>query len=178
MGTTIDMKSESPSVDQRLTIDTPTVNDAAEIWTLVRASRVLDVNSQYAYLLMCDHFAETCLIARRGSETLGFVIAYRPPTKQEVVFVWQIAVSEQARGQGLGRTLLRTLLKRMAAHGVKYLEATVTPTNHSSAKLFEGLARSMGAPFKKTLGFGPDLFAAQTHEAEVLYRIGPLGDPK
>jgi diaminobutyrate acetyltransferase len=95
---------------QEFTLRSPTVDDGAAIWQLVRETGVLDENSAYAYLLLCRDFARTSLVAERDSQLAGFVTAYRPPQRLQMLFVWQISVSQSARRQGLGlhhRTLHR-----------------------------------------------------------------------
>lgn len=150
------------------------MRDGPALWALVRASGRLDANSPYAYLLLCTHFADTCVIAERNGRVVGFVTAYRPPSNPEVIFVWQIAVAVAARGRGIAKRLLRTLLERPACAGVRFLEATVTPSNHPSKKLFHAFARSLDVRCTEAGGFAEDLFPRCAHELELLIRIGPL----
>lgn len=152
----------------------PTSADAADVWRLVRDSEVLDLNSPYAYLVLCSDFAETCLVAESDGETVGFVGAYVPPERRDVVFVWQIATAARCRGRGLGARLLDALLERPACRDVHFLEATVTPSNRTSRALFESLARRHGVPCRDALAFDEDLFPTDDHEAEIRLRIGPL----
>ena len=91
-----------PSSGQALTLRSPTVEDAAAIWRLVRDSGVLDLNSPYSYLILCKHFAETCIVAEEAGVIVGFVTAYRPPITPDVIFVWQIGVAQSVRGRGVG----------------------------------------------------------------------------
>lgn len=159
--------------DQDFEFRKPTLADASRIWSLVRESRVLDENSCYLYLLLCRDFAETCLVAKRDSQLAGFVTAYRPPNRSSVLFVWQIAVSESSRRQGLALRMLRALLDRFD-DSIDYVEATVAPTNKPSRRLFETLAEKLDAPFSSGEGFTSAHFAAGDHEAEPLIRIGPI----
>jgi len=92
--------------------------------------------------------------------------------------VWQIGVATHARGRGLGRALLHALLDRLAPTGVRYLEATVTPSNTASLRLFRGVAADAGAACVESLYFPTDQFpAGEVHEEEHLLRIGPVGTP-
>jgi len=154
----------------------PTPEDAASIWRLVRDARVLDVNSAYAYLLLCSDFAETSLVAHAGGRTVGFVGAYRPPVRPDTVFVWQIVTSGDLRHSGLGSSLLDGLLSRPACRSARFLEATVTPSNLPSRALFRGLARRRGAALVEREGFPAELFPTADHEEEVRLRIGPFAD--
>jgi L-2,4-diaminobutyric acid acetyltransferase len=152
----------------------PGPGDAAAVWRLVRDSRGLDLNSPYAYLLLCSDFAATSLVAEAEEGLVGFVGAYRPPPRPHAVFVWQIVTASAARGTGVGGHLLDALLARSACRGTRFLEATVTPSNTASRALFRALARRRGAPLTEEPAFGSELFPNPDHEEEVRVRIGPL----
>jgi L-2,4-diaminobutyric acid acetyltransferase len=152
----------------------PSLRDAAPVWQLVCDSGVLDLNSPYAYLLLCSDFAPTSVVAETAGRIEGFAGAYRPPPRPESVFVWQVVTAREAQGRGLGSRLLDAVLARPACRGVRFLEATVTPSNQPSRALFRGLARRRGVPFAEGLAFGTDLFPGPDHEEEVRVRIGPL----
>ncbi len=154
------------------------MTDGAAIWRLVCQTDVLDTNSCYAYLLLCTDFADTCLVSYDGERLAGFVTGYRPPGRPDVLFVWQIGVDPAYRGRGLGRALLGRLVERAAAQGVRYLEATVTPDNDASRRLFRWLADARRCELATTSRFEPPHFAAAEHEPEQLIRIGPLQEKK
>lgn len=157
-----------------MTLGVPSVGDAKAVHALVDACQPLDLNSTYAYLLLCAHFAETCVIATQDGRAVGFVSAYVPPQRDDVMFVWQVAVAGPARGQGLAGRMLGELLARPAARPCNYLETTVTPSNAPSTNLFRGLARELGAPLEEKPMFKEEDFGAERHEAEMLFRIGPI----
>ena len=156
------------------------VDDAAAIWRHVAGSPVLDTNSPYAYLLLCDLFRDTCVVAERTGDIVGFVAAVRPPRRPDTVFVWQIGVAEAERGSGLGGRLLDALLGLAGCTGVRYLEATVTPSNDASQALFRSLARRRRVDCEVRSHYPEELFPRQpgaSHEAEDLFRIGPFEVP-
>jgi L-2,4-diaminobutyric acid acetyltransferase len=165
---------EATHLSASIFLRNPTVVDAAKIWRLVRDSGVLDENSCYAYLLLFHHFSETCVIAEREEAIVGFVAAYRPPTRTDAVFVWQIGVASKARREGLGKRMLRHLVGLPACRDVKYLEATVTPSNLASRRLFESFARESNAAVTWSEAFRAKHFGSNSHEDEELVRIGPL----
>lgn len=153
----------------------PTPDDAASMWRLAVESETLDVNSPYAYLLLCTHFASTSVVAHpQGAGLVGFVAAYRLPDDPDVVFVWQVAVTSSQQGAGLGGQLLSAVLARPGNRGVRWLEATITPSNRRSERLFRSFARSIGAHCEQAGGYSAALFPGSEHEPEVRYRIGPL----
>lgn len=149
--------------------------DGQAIHRLVEQCPPLDLNSLYAYLLLSEHFADTCVLAQdERSEVLGFVSAYVPPYKPEVLFVWQVAVHSRARGQALARRMLCKLLERPGLSAIRYIETTVGPDNAASRGVFAGLARQLHAAVSDSALFGPELFGPAGHEEERLLRIGPF----
>lgn len=157
-----------------ITLRKPGVRDGAALWRLVRRSGTLEENSCYAYLLLSTHFSTTCVVAERDGEVVGFVAAYVPPTRPDVLFVWQIGVDVSARRRGLGKRLLKHLVTLRGAHGARFLEATVTPSNLPSRRLFTSFAEEIGVAFREQDGFSREDFGGESHEAERLLRIGPL----
>lgn len=160
----------------------PTPADGAALHDLIRRSPPLDLNSCYAYLLHGLHFADTCVLAETGTGTdtesgpgiAAWISAYLPPGRPDTLFVWQVAVDAGHRGHGLARTLLLHLLQRPACADVRWLETTVSPDNLPSRRLFQRLARELGCACHISDLFSTADFGAQHHEAEQLFRIGPI----
>lgn len=146
--------------------------DAPAVFGLVRDGGVLELNTQYAYVLLCDHFRATTVVCEHEGEPVGVVAAYRPPTHPDAVFVWQIGVSATMRGRGVARSILNALVERPGCDGVCYLEATVTPSNEASRRLFESFARHRDAAFEWAPYY--DQSHLGDHEPEELIRIGPF----
>ena len=157
-----------------ITIRGATLEDGRAMSRLVRESGVLEENTPYAYLLLATHFGETCVIAEMNDEPVGFVAAYRPPVKPDVVFVWQVGVSPKARRRGLALRMLDELVRRPGCEGVRYLEATVTPDNAASRRLFRSFGERRSAPVSIGKGFSSEDFGGTDHEPEELFRIGPI----
>ena len=152
----------------------PDKNDGAAIWEIVRKSGALDENSAYSYLMMSEYFADTCRVAYRGRRLAGFVAGFVPPRRPDTLFVWQIGVDPREQGRGLGRRLLHDLLATPACGHLRYLEATVTPSNRASERLFRGVADWFGAGCRIESVFAAQDFPGTGHEAERRFRIGPI----
>ncbi|MGW4748388.1 diaminobutyrate acetyltransferase [Streptomyces sp. NPDC004290] len=155
------------------------IADGADLWRIARGSEDLDLNSPYSYLLWCRDFADTTAVARDDSgRPVGFVTGYLRPDAPGTLFVWQVAVQDSHRGSGVAGTLLDALSARVAAeHGLDRVEATVTPGNEASDRLFRSYARRHGADLTREVLFPATAFPGSGHEAEVLYGIGPLAPP-
>lgn len=162
-------------VESKLSFQKPTKEDGSRMWQLVKDS-TLDLNSPYKYIMMCEFFHETCVVAKENDELVGFITAFIPPERQDVIFVWQVGVCPSQQGKGVASKMLTELLNRKACKKVRYLEATVTPSNIASQSLFRGFARLNKTNCVVTECFPEDLFPEEGHEAELTYRIGPLSE--
>ncbi|PWF23148.1 diaminobutyrate acetyltransferase [Corticimicrobacter populi] len=147
--------------------------DGAAIHRLVADCPPLDLNSTYAYLLLCEHFAATCVVAEDAQGLAGFISAYLPPDRPDTLFIWQVAVHERTRGTGLGGQMLLHLLARPGLR-VQALETTVSPDNRASRRMFEKLAAAQGAALTEQVLFRAADFGGDFHEEECLLRIGPF----
>lgn len=150
----------------------PRLGDGAQLWRIARDSRVLDVNTSYAYLLWCRDFEATSMVVECGGQAVGFVIGYVRPDAPDTLFVWQIAVDAEFRGRGLAAKLLHALLDSVAPAGINTLETTISPDNSASQALFSAVARERGAQLRTEELFEAHHFP-DSHEAEHLYIISP-----
>jgi diaminobutyrate-2-oxoglutarate transaminase len=156
-----------------VSLRTPRQRDGAAVWALARRSGALDANSAYVYLMWCDRFAETSVVAERDGDVVGFTCAFVSPGTLDVLFVWQIAVDGRVRGRRIARRMLEHIVRRTPA--VRFVEATVTPSNGDSRRLFQSLARRFGCACDDTPCLDSGDFPADApHEPERLLRVGPL----
>jgi L-2,4-diaminobutyric acid acetyltransferase len=155
----------------------PDRGDGAALYELVAACPPLDLNSRYAYLLLCRHHAETCVIAQCDGAVVGAITAYLPPEQPDTLFVWQVAVASRMRGQKLGTHMLDCLLRRcIEPRQLRWVETSINPSNYASQRLFTQFARRHGTGFTTSTLFSASDFGAPCHEAEWLYQIGPWND--
>tara|TARA_R110001599_G_scaffold353870_1_gene601236 strand:- start:19439 stop:20002 length:564 start_codon:yes stop_codon:yes gene_type:complete len=157
-----------------VTLRSPVASDGPSITRLIRNCPPLDENSIYCNLLQCTHFAETSVVGEFGGELVASATGYLVPAREDILFIWQVAVSEKARGHALGRRMLDYLLSRPACAAVTYLETTVTEDNGASWSMFERFADRLGAQVRRATFFDKSLHFGGTHETEILARIGPL----
>lgn len=161
-----------------ITIGQPAGTDGSTVHTLIANCPPLDTNSVYCNLLQCTHFADTCAIARHTGNIIGFVSAYIPPTRQDTLFVWQVAIHETMRGKGLGKVLIQNILGRETCRNVRYLQTTITAENNSSWRMFRSLAQGIGAKTTHTTHFERDAHFGGRHETEFMLTIGPFHIPQ
>lgn len=152
----------------------PVKDDGYRLFRLVAQCPPLDPNSIYCNLLQCSHFADTGVAAEKDGELVGFISGYIPPQQPETVFVWQVAVHEKGRGQGLAKRMLKEIVSREACKGVRFMETTITDDNEASWALFRSFARDMRAEVKYHEHFEKEIHFGGKHDSEFLLRIGPF----
>jgi len=157
-----------------ITLRTPTKDDGFRLHQLVAECPPLDANSIYCNLLQCSHFAEIGVAAEKDGDLVGFISGYIPPQKPETVFVWQVAVHEKGRGQGLAKRMLKEIVAREACKNVTHMETTITADNEASWALFRSFARDMGAKIEHHEHFEKGIHFGGKHDSEFLLRIGPF----
>ena len=151
---------------------TPKIEDGFAIYSLVKNSPPLDLNSNYLYFLQATHFAQTCVVAEKEGEIVGFVSGYFRPDKEDSLFIWQIAVSINARGQGLGRQLIYHLIKNQSNRPiVRDVCCTISPSNTASQSLFKSFAEQHGLITEITPFLEESHFGSEAHEEEELYTL-------
>ncbi|WP_404366538.1 diaminobutyrate acetyltransferase [Marinobacter sp.] len=152
----------------------PVKDDGYRLHQLVAECPPLDPNSIYCNLLQCSHFAETGVAAEIDGDLVGFISGYIPPLQSDTVFVWQVAVHEKGRGQGLAKRMLKEIVARDACRNVTHMETTITEDNEASWALFRSFARDMDAELTSHLHFEKEKHFGGKHDSEFLLRIGPL----
>lgn len=130
--------------------------------------------------MWCEIFAGTSVVAYEedSKNPVGFISGYIRPDAPDTLFIWQVAVHESQRGQGLATKMLFELLERQVCKSVEYIEATVSPSNKPSQNLFLGLAQKLHTNYQVSDYFMVEDFpqdeSGEEHEEEWLYKIGPF----
>lgn len=154
----------------------PTPEDGYALNQLIAANPPLDPNSVYCNLLQCAHFSETSIAAKYDSELVGFVSGYFLPAQPNILFIWQVAVANSMRGQGLAKRMLLQLVRDLAAHNIQFIHTTITPDNLASWALFRSLARDLTCELESQVLFARDLHFSGLHDDEHLLQLGPLSN--
>lgn len=152
--------------DEPISLRSPRADDGPRVTRLIASSPPLDPNSAYCNLLQCTDFSDTCVLAERGDEIVGWISAYRPPATPERLFVWQVAVHSAARGEGLALRMLDTLIERPAAAGARMLTTTITQGNDASWNLFRAFARRRGTELTQSPRFEREAHFDGAHATE------------
>lgn len=162
------MTEETP-----ITLRLPVLEDGKAVHQLIQRCPPLDVNSSYNYFLLCSHFQDTCVVAEMNDRIVGFLSAYLIPSRPDTLFIWQVAVDESARGQGLAGRMLKEVTERPMCSDIHALETTISPSNTSSRRVFQRFAEQHHAKTSEETFLEASHFGAEAHEEECLIRVGP-----
>ncbi len=152
----------------------PEIKDGMDVNQLIANCPPLDTNSAYCNFLQCLHFADTSALAEVEGRIVGFVSGYRIPSNPDTLFVWQVAIGEEARGQGLAQRLLHHIVSRSELSDIRYIHTTISPDNSASWAVFQRLAEQLKANSERSLLLSSNQHFNGQHDDEMLLAIGPL----
>ncbi len=157
-----------------ISVRAPKNEDGAAVWNLISDTESLDDNSMYCNLLQCSHFSATCALAEMDGDVVGWVSGYIPPETPDTFFVWQVCVSEKARGKGLAKRLINAVLGRKVCENVTRVQSTITKDNKASWALFGSIADTLDTDLARKAHFTRDDHFDGQHDTEFLVTIGPF----
>jgi L-2,4-diaminobutyric acid acetyltransferase len=156
-------------------LDRPCLSDGPALTALIKRCPPLDENSAYANLLQVSHFADTAIVTRDpAGGLLGAITGYALPEAPHTLFIWQVAVAPEARGEGLALTMLQSLVRRPRVQPFRALTATVTEDNAASWALFHRFAEAHGALLRSGPWLDEHAHFAGAHASEHRLLIEPL----
>eukprot|EP01006_Ploeotia_vitrea_P039313 TRINITY_DN66334_c0_g1_i1.p1 TRINITY_DN66334_c0_g1~~TRINITY_DN66334_c0_g1_i1.p1 ORF type:complete len:227 (-),score=3.12 TRINITY_DN66334_c0_g1_i1:291-944(-) len=83
----------------------------------------------YVYWWFCQFFNETCTVALKGSECIGFHIACKRQTDPRQLFGIQAMLKGEYQNQGIFSLMLSDLLARPVCKDVEWYEGTIETNN-------------------------------------------------
>lgn len=161
-------------IDDSIKLRKPISTDGVQLHRLISQCPPLDANSMYCNLLHCSHFADTSVAAVKDDELVGFISGYVVPNREDTLFIWQVAVSEDVRGLGLASAMLNEIMDRSALASISFLETTITSENDASRALFTKFSEARKAQMSEKVFFDKTKHFEGEHDSEWLVRIGPI----
>jgi L-2,4-diaminobutyric acid acetyltransferase len=158
---------------KNLNISVPNLNDGQSIFELIKRCEPLDLNSSYLYFIQSHFFNNTCAVLKNKSDQIqAFVSGFIKPNDHKTLFIWQVAVDESMRGQGVAIRLIEFILKNNPL--ITHIETTVTKNNQASRKMFASLSTKLDTQMTEQVFLDKDKHFFNQHESEYLFRIGPI----
>jgi L-2,4-diaminobutyric acid acetyltransferase len=152
----------------------PIKSDAPKMFSCLGLIPELEKNSIYMYMLFCDIFKETSMIAMEGEQVVGAAIGFLMPSDPKNYFMWQLGVLPQWRQKGLATDLVRALLKSPGLSAIDWLSCTVEADNIAIMTTFRRLAESLDTHIELADKFDSKDFLPYIHATERELRMGPL----
>lgn len=79
--------------------------------------------------LWLQHFATTSLIAERDGRTIGFLVGFLSQDRADEAYIHFVGVSQEARGQGIGRGLYEKFFAISRTAGRSTVRCVTSPQN-------------------------------------------------
>ena len=158
---------------QNIQIKSPDSDYGYQISELIKNSPPLDLNSTYLYFIQSHYFNKTCAIAvNEIDRVIGFVSGFQDPRKKDTLFIWQVAISKDARGNGLASKLIHFILQEHPH--MQFIETTITKDNTSSISLFNKISQELNTNIIEEPFLDKSKHFLNQHDSENLFRIGPF----
>ena len=158
---------------QNIQIKSPDSDYGYQISELIKNSPPLDLNSTYLYFIQSHYFNKTCAIAvNEIDRVIGFVSGFQDPRKKDTLFIWQVAISKDARGNGLASKLIHFILQEHPH--MQFIETTITKDNTSSISLFNKISQELNTNIIEEPFLDKTKHFLNQHDSENLFRIGPF----
>ena len=148
----------------------PNATNGTEIWNLIQKCKPLDQNSMYCNLVQADHFRDTCVVAELNGKIVGWISGHIIPQKNEM-FIWQVAVCDDARGLGVGKKMLSELLQRKVTQHISKIQTTITKDNLASWGLFKSFSSKLEAELSHKPYYKREQHFDNMHDTEHLVTI-------
>ncbi|MCB6203029.1 GNAT family N-acetyltransferase [Extibacter muris] len=135
-----------------------------------RCGPYVQPHPDYYYWLFSHYGSAYTLYAEEDGCIIGFVSSFPMNCRENEIFVIQICVDNQHRGQGIGEKLLDTLYQRHQSGGRCVLECTISPKNLASQRTF----RKLAAKYNGSWEWKETLFDGEIREQ--VFRVD-IGNP-
>lgn len=108
-----------------------------DIHGFVSDCKPLESYDEHFYKIMLRYFGNTCFVAESGNNIAGILIGFVSQADRKTYFLWQIGVSSDTRGKGVGSAILEHVEREIRQLGCQRIELTIDPENIPSRRMFE-----------------------------------------
>ena len=144
-------------------------NESSVMRALANACPPLDLHTPYTYWVISKFFSDWCFVLEYDKVTVGFLMAL---CRDNTVFLWQIGILTEHRGQGCSGLLYQALMDRVESTDRDTVLVTIADGNQSSRSSLESFCRKTELVMERLESVEvTDLVDADFSEIETLYRI-------
>jgi ribosomal protein S18 acetylase RimI-like enzyme len=117
--------------------------DAAVFQEVVSAWWGRPLESDMLNPFFLTHFRDTCLVAEKNGEIVGFLIGFLSQALVHEAYIRLIVVHPQSRGEGIGRRLYERFFEISRQHGRQIIRSVTSPSNRGSVAFHTQLGFSI-----------------------------------
>lgn len=129
---------------ERIVLRNINESDVAQLHFLAEKCPPLDVHTHYTYWVICKFFSASSFLLSVENENVGYITAIET---ENIIFVWQIGILEQYRGQGYSHLLIDSVVD-YAKRKQKNLAVTIAEENKVSFSAFNNYCVKNGLSFR------------------------------
>ena len=119
-------------------------SDVKKVRSLIK--KHLDMNEKWVYKgepwyywTLSNLFSETCLVAEKDDNVIGFVIAYKDQASSREIFIEDILIDSKMRRNGLGTRMVSEIIRNAKTTKCKSIWGTIDPKNKASLEFFKSV---------------------------------------
>ncbi|WP_394267080.1 GNAT family N-acetyltransferase [Anaerotignum sp.] len=122
---------------------------------------------EYVYWILERYFQDICYVFEEDSKIQGYIGAVYSAEKN-VIFVWQIAVSQSAGKSGIGSSLFMQILKYAGKKKDVRVEIAINPENIYCRKMMKRVAEKMHFKIEVVEKYDDGIFQEDVYSLKAL----------
>lgn len=128
----------------------------------------LDVHTPYTYWVVGHFFSKGCFFLEEDGEPVGSIMTV---SKDRILFVWQIAICKEYRGQGLSDKLYEAVLNYARENGYEKIQLSIDPANITSQSAFKRFCEKRQLEYKENGVVDINIPEENYKEYETIYEV-------
>ena len=149
----------------------PTREDSTPVMELINACEISKYSALSRNILQQDLLSETSVVAELDGQIVGWMAAYKLPHDLETLFVWQLVVSEDERGVGLGSLMINSALKRDIGEDVERVQTAIKSDDLDTWSFFKRFAHSKNADLNVVSDYTHSLHKSKLDASECIVTV-------
>ncbi|HOM95848.1 MAG: GNAT family N-acetyltransferase [Candidatus Methanofastidiosa archaeon] len=148
-----------------------TIKDVDRIRKFVNECKPLELHTPFTYWTLFNYFSNLCFLIEEDEKTIGFISGIKSSIDKDVVYLWQIGVSEHHRGKNYASLLIDYFVESVALLNCSKIHVSISPKNMSSYNAFFKYAKGKSYSFTEIGEVKYHDQVSNKDEYEILYQI-------